>query len=129
MKYRYLSAGLDAFLTKPVSKDTLTAAIEAALARFAETRARQDRLGNLQDLVSQLTPREREVFELVVRGKLNKQIAHALGKSERTIKVDRHSVMEKLKVHSLAEAVSIAERLGMLSSDDEHTQQAAKYSR
>ena len=107
--------------TKPVSKDTLTAAIEAALARFAEVRARQDRLGNLRDLVSQLTTRELEIFALIVRGKLNKQIAHALGKSERTIKVDRHSVMKKLKVRTLAEAVSIAERLGMLPPHDEHT--------
>ena len=116
-----IKGGADNFLTKPVSKDTLTAAIEAALARFAEVRARQDRLGNLRDLVSQLTPREREIFALIVRGKLNKQIAHALGKSERTIKVDRHSVMEKLKVRTLAEAVSIAERLGMLPPHDEHT--------
>jgi FixJ family two-component response regulator len=116
-----IKGGADNFLTKPVSKDTLIAAIEAALGRFAEARARQGRLDNLRELVSKLTTREQEVFALVVRGKLNKQIAHVLGKSERTIKVDRHSVMEKLKVRSLAEAVSIAERLGMLPLHDEHT--------
>ena len=66
--------------------------------------------------MASLTPRESEVFALVVRGKLNKQIAHELGTSERTIKAHRHAVMEKLKVQSLAEAVSIAERLGLLAS-------------
>jgi FixJ family two-component response regulator len=61
-----------------------------------------------------LTPRERQVFDLVVRGKLNKQIAHELGTTERTVKAHRHQVMEKTKVQSLAELVSIAERLGLL---------------
>jgi FixJ family two-component response regulator len=64
-------------------------------------------------LLSTLTPREREVFALLVRGKLNKQIAYELGTSERTIKAHRHVIMEKLKVGSLAEAVSIAERVGL----------------
>ena len=73
------------------------------------------RLDDLRALVSTLTPREREVFALVVRGKLNKQIAHELGTSERTIKAHRHAAMEKLKVQSLAKAVSIAERLGLLA--------------
>ena len=66
-----------------------------------------------------LTPREREVFDLVVRGKLNKQIAYTLGTSERTIKAHRHSVMQKLQVNSVAEAVSIAERLGILAPTSE----------
>jgi DNA-binding NarL/FixJ family response regulator len=65
--------------------------------------------------VAALTPREHEVFALVVRGKLNKQIAHELGTSERTIKAHRRAVMDKLKVHSLAQAVSLAERLGLLT--------------
>ena len=68
----------------------------------------------MQALVAVLTPRERQVFGLVVRGKLNKQIAHELGATERTIKAHRHQVMEKMKVQSLAELVSIAERLGLL---------------
>lgn len=70
-------------------------------------------------MIATLTPREKEVFDLVVRGKLNKQIAHRLGTSERTIKAHRHNVMKKLQVRSVAEAVSIAERLGMLSSSSE----------
>jgi len=68
----------------------------------------------MRALVAGLTPRETEVFRLIVRGTLNKQIAHELGTSERTIKAHRHAVMEKLGVASFAEAVSIAERLGML---------------
>ena len=60
-----------------------------------------------------LTPREREVFGLVVRGKLNKQNAHKLGTTERTIKAHRHQVMEKMKVQSLAELVAVAERFGL----------------
>jgi FixJ family two-component response regulator len=62
-----------------------------------------------------LTPRERQVFECVVRGKINKQIAQQLGAAERTIKAHRLRVMEKMKVQSLAELVSIAERLGILA--------------
>ena len=69
----------------------------------------------LRALVDGLTPREREVFGLLVRGKLNKQIAYELGTSERTIKAHRHSIMNKLNVSSFAEAVTIAERLGILT--------------
>jgi FixJ family two-component response regulator len=64
--------------------------------------------------IAALTPRERQVFELVVRGKINKQIAHELGTTERTVKAHRQQVMEKAKVRSLAELVSIAEHLGIL---------------
>ena len=62
-----------------------------------------------------LTPRERQVFGLLVRGKLNKQIAHELGTTERTVKAHRQQVMEKIKVHSFAELVTLAERLGLLN--------------
>ena len=62
-----------------------------------------------------LTPRERQVFELVIRGKLNKQIGHRLGATERTIKAHRRMVMEKMQVQSLAELVSLAERIGVLN--------------
>jgi len=65
--------------------------------------------------IGKLTPREREVFELVVRGKANKQIANALGCTERTIKAHRQRVMEKTQVQSLAELVTLAERAGVLS--------------
>jgi FixJ family two-component response regulator len=63
-----------------------------------------------------LTPREREVFELVIRGDTNKQVARACGCTERTVKAHRHRVMEKMQVRSLAELVSLAERIGVLNS-------------
>jgi len=116
---RAIKAGAEDFLAKPVAKDTLLAAIERALERYDEMHARSARLQALRDLAAALTPREREVFALVVRGKLNKQIAHELGTSERTIKAHRHSIMQKLKVHSVAELVSMAERLGMLVASGE----------
>jgi RNA polymerase sigma factor (sigma-70 family) len=110
-----IKGGAEDFLSKPVSRTTLLEAIERALASAAELREQHEQLRRLQDLVAALTPREREVFALLVRGKRNKQIAHALGASERTIKAHRHAVMEKLHVRSVAEAVSIAERLGLLT--------------
>jgi FixJ family two-component response regulator len=66
-------------------------------------------------LLDTLTPRERQVFGWVVQGKINKQTARELGATERTIKAHRQRVMEKMKVRSLAELVSIAERLGILA--------------
>jgi FixJ family two-component response regulator len=112
---RAIKAGAEDFLTKPVSRQTLLEVIQRALARHAAQQRGQDRLNSLKTLISTLTPRESEVFTLMVRGKLNKQIAHLLGASERTIKAHRHMVMEKLRVQSFAEVVSIAERVGLLA--------------
>ena len=80
------------------------------------------KLNDLRTQLDALTPREHQVFELVVQGKINKQIAGQLGATERTIKAHRHKVMEKMGVQSLAELVSIAERLGVLRrlSDEGH---------
>ena len=109
-----MKSGAEDFLTKPVSKATLLEAIERALKRHDETRERSARLAQLRQLVASLSPKERDVFMLVVRGKLNKLIAHELGMAERTVKAHRHNIMQKLNVGSVAEAASIAERLGML---------------
>jgi RNA polymerase sigma factor (sigma-70 family) len=111
-----IKAGAEDFLTKPVAKEKLLAAIDRALARDTQRRARSDELAALRARVARLTPREREVFELVVRGKLNKQIAGELGTSERTVKAHRQKVMEKCATRSLAELVLIAERLGLVAA-------------
>lgn len=112
---RAIKAGADDFLSKPVTTATLKESVQRALERYDATHRQQVQLNALRALVTTLTPREREVFDLVVRGKLNKQIAYQLGTSERTIKAHRHSVMQKLQIGSVAEAASIAERLGILA--------------
>jgi FixJ family two-component response regulator len=111
---RAIKAGAEDVLTKPTSSALLIDAIERALARYESARHQQSELDSLRGLVATLTPRERQVFCLIVRGKINKQIAHELGTTERTVKAHRHQVMEKMQVDSLAELVSNAERLGML---------------
>jgi FixJ family two-component response regulator len=113
---RAIKAGAEDFLTKPVPKKDLLAAIGRALNRYEEMREHDGRIATLRSLVSRLTPRESEVFALVVRGMLNKQIAHKLGTAERTVKAHRQQVMEKCEVQSLAELVVIAERLAVLPS-------------
>ena len=114
---RTIKAGAEDFLTKPVSSERLLQAIERAIAHHEESRGQRRKLDSLRELVGTLTPRERQVFERVVQGKINKQIAQQLGATERTIKAHRHRVMEKMKVQTLAELVSIAERLGILTGN------------
>jgi FixJ family two-component response regulator len=114
---RAIKAGAEDFLTKPVSSEQLIDAIERAMVRCEFACRQRSKFNSLHALVATLTPRERQVFDLVVRGKINKQIAHELGATERTVKAHRHQVMEKMRVHSLAELVSNAERLGMLDPD------------
>jgi len=109
---RTVKAGAEDFLIKPVTSDVLLAAIERAIARHEVSRKLQSEMNLLRAHIATLTPRERQVFDLVVRGKINKQIAFALGPTERTIKAHRHMVMEKMDVRSVAELVLIAKRLG-----------------
>lgn len=112
---RAIKAGAEDFLSKPVSKQILLEAIERAFVRYAAMQQSQDQLTALRSLISTLTPREETVFALMVRGKRNKQIAFQLGTSEGTVKAHRHMVMHKLRVQSFAKAVSIAERVGLLT--------------
>jgi RNA polymerase sigma factor (sigma-70 family) len=111
---RAIKAGAEDVLTKPVSSEELLGAIERALAHHQVARNQKNKLDVVRAHVAKLTPREREVFELVIRGKTNKQVANVLGATERTIKAHRHRVMEKMQVQSLAELVSLAERAGIL---------------
>jgi FixJ family two-component response regulator len=107
-----VKAGAEDFLIKPVTSGVLLAAIERAVARHEASRKLLNGLNLLRARVAKLTPRERQVFDLVIRGKINKQIAFELGPTERTIKMHRHRIMEKMDVHSLAELILIAGRLG-----------------
>ena len=109
-----VKAGADDFLTKPVASDDLFRAIEKALAHHQKLRDLTDKLDSVRARLGRLTPREREVFDLVVRGNINKQVARALGCTARTVKAHRHRVMEKMQAQSLAELVSVAERVGLL---------------
>jgi FixJ family two-component response regulator len=113
---RAIKAGAEDFLSKPIPKRTLLEAVESALSRLKVAQHDQSQVDTLRALVAKLTPRENEVFVLMASGKMNKQIAHLLGLSERTIKYHRQMIMQKLEVGSFAEAVSLAERSGVLTS-------------
>jgi FixJ family two-component response regulator len=110
---RAIKAGAEDVLTKPVSSDKLLQAIERAIAHHEARRGLKSKLDLVRARIERLTPRERQVFELVIRGQTNKQVAKALGSTERTIKAHRQRVMEKSEVQSLAELVSLAERVGV----------------
>lgn len=111
---RAMKAGAEDFLEKSAPTGDLMTAIERAVLRCRQRSAELDRSAALRARVASLTKREMIVFDLVVRGRRNKQVAYELGTSERTVKAHRRSIMDKLGARSLAEAVSIAERLGML---------------
>jgi RNA polymerase sigma factor (sigma-70 family) len=107
---RAMQSGATDFLTKPVEDEVLLQAVRRALeANRALEEAREDR-ADVERRLATLTPREREVLELVVAGRLNKQIGADLGIAERTVKVHRGRVMGKMKVGSVAELVRLADR-------------------
>ena len=118
MSVRAMKAGAVDFLQKPFDEQVLLDAVSQALERDREGRKTEAlRLQALRRMDT-LTPREREVFELVVRGLLNKQVAAKLGASEKTIKVHRARVMQKMEADSLADLVRMAEKAGIGSDDD-----------
>jgi FixJ family two-component response regulator len=114
MSVRAMKRGAADLLTKPVDDTDLLAAIQRALAKDVEDRRQEARVAEVRNLVTLLTPRETEVFALVVTGMLNKQIAVALGTGEKTIKVHRARVMEKMRAGSVVELVRLADRLGVI---------------
>jgi FixJ family two-component response regulator len=103
------------FLTKPVSEQALIESIKGAFARLEAERPKNEWMNSARLRLDTLTPREREVFDYVVRGVMNKETARKLGITERTIKAHRQRLFEKLGAKTVAELVSIAERLGLMS--------------
>jgi FixJ family two-component response regulator len=119
MSVRAMKAGAADFLEKPFNDQELIDAIHKALAKDQQTKIEQRKVSELKERVASLTPRENEIFGLVVRGLLNKQIAFDLDMSEKTVKVHRARVMKKMSADSLTQLVRMAQELGMFSQDDD----------
>jgi FixJ family two-component response regulator len=108
-----MKRGATDFLTKPVNDEDLLAAVRAAIEKHRALRREQAELSEIRARLATLTPREREVLEYVVAGKLNKQIAGVLGTVEQTVKIHRAHVMQKMRVQSVAELVRLTQRCGI----------------
>jgi FixJ family two-component response regulator len=113
MTVRAMKAGAIDFLTKPVNDTDLLTAIARAIERDVQSRQVHAEVASIQAKIATLTPREREVLAHVVAGRLNKQIAGDLGTVEKTIKVHRGRIMEKLGVRTLVDLVRMAEKVGI----------------
>jgi RNA polymerase sigma factor (sigma-70 family) len=113
MSVQAMKRGALDFLTKPVNDEDLVTAIRAGLERDRTNREARAELAEIQQRVSTLTPRERQVLVEVISGKLNKQVAADLGVGEKTIKVHRARAIKKMKVQSLADLVRVTERAGI----------------
>jgi FixJ family two-component response regulator len=111
MTSKAMKAGAVEFLAKPFQKDDLLTAIDQALAKDSAQRAVEASISALRARQDELTPREREVMDLVVTGMINKQIADRLGISEVTVKIHRRQVMQKMAAPSLADLVRMSDRL------------------
>ena len=111
---RAMKGGAIDFLTKPVDADALLRAVRGAIAHDLAQRAQADKDRGVRAALQTLTPREHEILPFLVSGRLNKQIAGELGVVEKTVKVHRMHVMEKLGLHSVADLVRLAERQHIL---------------
>jgi len=114
---RAMKSGAVDFLEKPVDDQTLLDAVHKALESDREARLNQAEMLALQQRLTALTPREYEVLTFIISGRLNKQAAAELGTTEKTIKVHRARIMEKLQCASLAELVRLAEKAGIKTLD------------
>jgi FixJ family two-component response regulator len=110
---RAMKAGAVDFLTKPVAPEVLLDAVARAVVLDAETRAVRARQQEARSRYTRLTPREREVFAHLISGQLNKQVGYDLGISERTTKIHRRQVLEKMQADSIADLVRMAADLGI----------------
>jgi RNA polymerase sigma factor (sigma-70 family) len=110
---RAMKAGAMDFFQKPIHHQTFLDAVNRALAKDAEVRKRESEKDDIRRRIESLTPREREVLNLLVAGLRNKQIAGELGASERTIKIHRARVMEKMEAESLPDLVLMAQAVGI----------------
>ena len=108
-----MKAGAFDFLPKPVAAAVLLESVRCALDCAVKARAVRAELAAIRERERRLTPREHEVMALVVEGLLNKQVAGALGVSEKTVKIHRARVMEKTEARSLPDLVRFAARLGI----------------
>jgi FixJ family two-component response regulator len=108
---RAMKAGAVDFLAKPIAAADLLRAVESAIARQVAIQARADQARDVRQRLQQLTRRQREVCDFVVKGRLNKQIAAELGTSIRTVKAHRAQVMRKMDVRSVAELVAMTKQL------------------
>ena len=122
MTVRAIRGGAVDFLEKPVDDEALLEAVRRACERTREQKASHAEIDELQRRYELLTPRERQVFQLVTAGLLNKQAAAELGTGEKTIKVHRARVIFKMKAESLAELVRMAEQLHIRPTTRKPTQ-------
>ena len=113
MSVEAMRKGAVHFLTKPFDDNELLRAIGEAIEKDRKTKAEQTELQDLRERIRLLTPREYEILHYVITGMLNKQIAFTLGIAEKTVKIHRGRVMEKLHVDSVAELVRLAEKAGI----------------
>jgi FixJ family two-component response regulator len=121
MSVRAMKDGAVEFLTKPFRDQDLLDAIHQALDSDRAVREQREKAAELRRRYESLTPREREVMQLVVRGLLNKQIASELGTSEVTIKMHRGQVMHKMRAESVVELLRMAETIAPIGAGSSHT--------
>ena len=117
MGVKAMKKGASDFLPKPFDDHDILRAVAEAIERHKKVRRADSETAYARECVALLTAREKEIFMLIVDGKLNKQVAYSLGIAEKTVKVHRGRIMEKLKVSSVADLVRLAERVGLGTTD------------